>query len=326
MPRVAIVIVTHNSAAEIGGCLNALSGSDMKTGEPGVVDGTDAEIVVVDNASTDATRDEVLQRGICVIANAANESFAAALNQGVRATTAPLILSLNPDTHLVRGLASMVEFLEQRVGEKIGAVGGSLVGPDGAPQKGFMARNLPTPAALIFEVLGLNRLWPGNPVNWHYRCLGLDLMRVSRVEQPAGAFLLFPRAAWETVGGFDERFRPIWFEDVDFCARLRSAGYCAYYHPEAVANHSGSHSIDALILENRERYWYGNLLEYAAKYYSSAVFRTTCVAVAIGAVFRAFRGFPRYRYKALAVYGGIVRLALGRAFQGHSTTPRTSVV
>jgi len=302
MPRVAIIIVTFNSAAEIGGCLDALAAAD-------------AEIVVVDNASADTTRDEVSRRGIRCIANPMNAGFAAALNQGVRATSAPFILSLNPDAHLLRGLDRMLDFLEQHTGEKIGAVGGLLIGADGVPQKGFMARNLPTPAALIFEVLGLNRLWPGNPVNWHYRCLGLDLMCISRVEQPAGAFLLFPRSAWEAVGGFDERFRPVWFDDVDFCARLRSAGYCAYYYPDAVANHSGSHSIEALMLENRASYWYGNLLEYAAKYYDFAAFRTTCVAVAFGAVFRAFRGFPRYRYRAFAVYGGIVRLALARLFE-----------
>jgi N-acetylglucosaminyl-diphospho-decaprenol L-rhamnosyltransferase len=153
-------------------------------------------------------------------------------------------------------------------------------------------------------------------VNWHYRCLGLDLMRTSRIEQPAGAFLMFSRAAWETVGGFDERYWPVWFEDVDFCARLRSAGYSAYYNPAAVAKHVGSHSVGALGLENRTRYWYGSLLEYAGIHYRSAAFRTTCVAVAVGAAVRGGWGLPRYGFKALAVYGGIVGLALRRAFHG----------
>jgi len=200
-----------------------------------------------------------------------------------------------------------------------------LTGADGAPQRGFMARNLPTPATLIFEVLGINRLWPGNPVNWHYRCIGLDPMTVSRVDQPAGAFLMFTREAWHTVGGFDERFRPIWFEDVDFCARLKTAGYCTFYNPAGVAKHTGSHSIITLDMENRASYWYGNLLKYAAKHYGLAAFRTTCVAVAVGAFFRAIWGFPRSRRKALAVYGGIVGLALGRAFRSFGSR-RVSVV
>ena len=305
MARVAIVIVSYNSAAEIGRCLDALI----------ALCGADTEILVVDNASVDNTRDEVVARGIALIANPANAGFAAALNQGVRAASAPLILSLNPDTQLVSGLNEMASLLENSVDPMAGAVGGQLIGDDNLPQKGFMARSLPTPAALAFEVLGINRLWPGNPVNWHYRCLGLDLMRVSRVEQPAGAFLMFSRAAWETVGGFDDSFAPVWFEDVDFCARLLRAGYCTYYHPGASAKHSGSHSIEPLALENRERYWYGNLLKYAAKHYASAAFRTTCIAVAVGAVLRAFRGFPRTGFKAFAVYGGIVGLALGRGFR-----------
>ncbi len=298
MPRVAIVIVTYNSAAEIGGCLDALAGLP------------EVEILVVDNSSADYTCDEVVARKTRLISNPSNAGFAAALNQGVRATTAPLILSLNPDAHLVRGLDAMAACLEK---PGTGAVGGMLVGENGRPQTGFMARNLPTPAALMFEVLGINRLWPGNPVNWHYRCLGLDPMTVALVDQPAGAFLMFSRAAWEMVGGFDERFWPIWFEDVDFCARIKTAGFCAYYHPAGVAKHSGSHSIRPVLLEIRERYWYGSLLEYAAKHYRSSVFRTTCVAVAMGAICRAVMGFPRYKLKAFVIYGRIVGLALGRA-------------
>lgn len=312
MARVAIVIVTYNSAAEIGGCLDALAS----------LSADDAEVVVVDNASTDCTRDEVVARKVRFICNPANAGFAAALNQGVCATTAPLILSLNPDAHLVRGLDAMAALIEK---PGTGAVGGMLVGEDGNPQAGFMARNLPTPATLVLEVLGINRLWPGNPVNWHYRCLGLDLMTVSVVDQPAGAFLMFSRAVWERVGGFDERFQPIWFEDVDFCARIKSAGFCAYYHASAVAKHHGSHSILPLALENRERYWYGSLLRYAAKHFSSPAFRTTCIAVAVGAVFRAFWGFPRIGFKAFAVYGGIVGLALSRAFR-QPAEHRVSVV
>lgn len=302
MSRVAIVIVTYNSGAEIGGCLDALAGARLGSG---------AEILVVDNASTDNTRDEVVARGVRLIANPANTGFAAAVNQGVRETSAPLVLLLNPDASLVRGLDTMAACFDR---PETGAVGGMLIGEDGAPQTGFMARNLPTPAVLLLEVLGINRLWPHNPVNWHYRCLGLDRGSVSLVGQPAGAFLMFSRAVWETVGGFDERFWPIWFEDVDFCARIKTAGFLSYFHPECVAKHAGSHSIRGLLFEKRERYWYGSLLGYAAKHYRSSVFVTICLAVAVGAVFRAVWGFPRNKFRVFVVYGGIVGLALSRAF------------
>lgn len=311
MKRVAVVIVTFNSSAEIGDCLDALAGAECEL-----------EIVVVDNASSDQTRAEVGNRRIRLIANETNRGFAAALNQGVEATKAPLILSLNPDTRLISGLEKIMTCFDQ---PETGAAGGLLIGDDGEPQTGFMARNLPGAATLIFEVLGINRMLPRNPVNWHYRCLGLDRMKMAAVEQPAGAFLMFSRIVWKTVGGFDERFWPIWFEDVDFCARLKSAGFRVYYYPECVAKHSGSHSIDPLTLEKRQRYWYGSLLEYAAKHFRSSAFRTTCVAVAVGAVMRGVTEFPRHKFKALEVYGGIAGLALSRAFSKPVGT-RASVV
>lgn len=310
MTPVAIVIVTHNSASEIGACLDALRHL------PNI------EVVVVDNASADSTRTEVEVRGIRLIANTTNVGFAAAVNIGIRATAAPLVLLLNPDAHLVRGLEALTAHFDD---PGTGAAGGMLVGPDGKPQAGFMARNLPTPAALILEVLGINRLWPSNPVNWHYRCKGLDPMAPGIVEQPAGAFLMFPRAVWGKLGGFDERFRPIWFEDVDFCARLKAAGLKACYDPKAMASHTGGHSIAPLSTGERERYWYGSLLEYGAKHYRPAAFRALCVAVMLGAGLRAVWGFTRGGAEALTGYGRVIGLAFSWFFKAGTSGSRVVV-
>jgi GT2 family glycosyltransferase len=310
MSRVAIVIVTYNSAAEIGGCLDALKGL------------SDIEILVIDNDSADATLKEVRLRGVRLIRNPANAGFAAAVNQGVRATSAPFILLLNPDAHLVSGLDSLASLLEM---PGTGAVGGMLIGEDGRPQSGFMARNLPTPTALIFEVLGINRFWPRNAANWSYRCLALSPMTTARVEQPAAAFLMFSRAAWNAVGGFDERFWPVWFEDVDFCARLKAAGLRVWYEPEGIATHRGAHSIGSLPLENRERYWYGSLLEYAEKHYTPSAFQATCGSVIVGAALRAAAACPRAGLKAFAVYGGVIGLALNRLLRSRGSV-RVSII
>jgi GT2 family glycosyltransferase len=300
--RVAIVIVTYNSCAEIGRCLDALASF------------AGLEIVVVDNASSDCTRSEVEQRSVRLIANHANLGFAGAVNQGVRATIAPLILLLNPDTHVMRGIDALADrFADARTG----AAGGLLLSADGTPQTGFFARSLPTPAALIFEVLGINRLWPRNPVNWHYRCLGLDPMLAQAIEQPAGAFLMFRREAWERVGGFDERFWPIWFEDVDFCARLQMDEWNVCYEPNATAIHRGAHSIRGLPVEKLQRYWYRSLLGYAGKYYKPVVFRFVCLAVAAGAIGRSLAGVRRGGLRNLAIYAGVWGLAWKRFF-----TPR----
>src|SRR4051794_8935024 len=99
MPRVAIVIVTYNSAAEIGPCLEALR--DLE----------DIEIVVVDNASSDGTIAELQRHRVTVIVNSQNKGFAAAVNQGVNATGAPFVLLLNPDAQLQRGTESLAALL-----------------------------------------------------------------------------------------------------------------------------------------------------------------------------------------------------------------------
>ena len=296
IPDIAVLIVTYNSAAEIGACLDAVRFAAR-------------EVLVIDNGSSDDTCDEVRRREISLIANTENRGFAAAVNQGVRATTAPLLLLLNPDALLARGLDLLQRECEV---PGVAAAGGMLTDASGLPQRGFMVRRLPTPAALAFEALGINRLWPRNPVNWRFRCLDLDPDAANPVpvEQPAGAFFLFRRDAWERLGGFDERFHPLWFEDVDFCRRLQEAGLKVTFVPQARAIHAGAHSIRKMPLEIREIYWYGNLLKYATKHYQPLYRRLVCSSVIAGAALRFFAGLPTGSgAKRFAVYWKVVRLA-----------------
>jgi GT2 family glycosyltransferase len=298
MPEAAILIVTHESGAEIGACLDGA----MRAA---------AEILVVDNASRDDTCRQVTQRGVRLIANPDNPGFAAAVNQGMRALNAPLVLLLNADAHLETGLDALCDGCQ---GPRVAAACGKLVDAAGIPQAGFSVRALPSPAALICEVLLLNRLWPRNPVNWHYRCLDFDFSREADVEQPAGAFLMIRRDVWQELDGFDEQFNPLWFEDVDFCWRARELGYRMCYTPLAVAKHTGGHSVAKISLEKRQLYWYGSLLRFAAKHYRPNTVRIVSLAVLLGAVPRMFLGMAGFRsLTPIAVYGKVMALA-GRAF------------
>jgi GT2 family glycosyltransferase len=294
MPPYGIVVVTHNSAREIGACLDAA----LPTG---------AEIVVVDNASADFTREEIARRGVRLIANPENRGFAAAVNQGIRALSTPLILLLNPDAMLASGIEALAEACARP--DAAGA-GGALLSPAGSPQIGFMVRRFPSPAALIFEALLFNRLWPRNPVNWHYRCLGLDYSLCQQVEQPAGAFLMVRRDRWVALGGFDEEFYPVWFEDVDFCRRAAGKGYRFYFVPRAVAKHTGGHSVRKIAVEKRRLYWYRSLLRYAARHFRPGAVRAVSLAVMVGSIPRALADIALSRsLKPIAVYIGIVTLA-----------------
>jgi GT2 family glycosyltransferase len=306
MRQVGIVIVTYNSAAEIGACLDAA----MATG---------AELLVVDNASTDGTPNQVRQRGAAVVANPVNRGFAAAVNQGIRLVTAEFILLLNPDAVLKKG--SLEALRAACAAPGVGAAAGKLVDFQGAVQAGFSVRRLPTPLVLALEVLLVNRLWPRNPANWHYRCYDLSYDEPAEVEQPAGAFLMVRRQVWEDLGGLDEQFYPIWFEDVDFCKRLRDHGYRVRYEPRAVAAHRGGHSIRKILLENRELYWYGSLLKYAFKHFHPGASRVLCLAVLIGSLMRMVMAtILQGSLRAVLVYGRVMGLAARYLLFGPSSS------
>src|SRR6202162_465001 len=226
MNQTGVVVVTYNSVDVIGRCLDSCAG---------------LPVVVVDNASSDATRDLVRQRpSVKLISNATNNGFAAAVNQGVGALDTDLVLLLNPDAELVTAIDPMAEACAR---EGVGAAGGRLVDETGKVQSGFTLRRFPTPAALIFAVLGINRMLPRNPVNRRYRCLDVDLDKPAEADQPPGAFLMCRRDLWQRLGGFDTQFHPLWFEDVDFCKRASSLGFKIQYVPQVIARHRGGHSI-----------------------------------------------------------------------------------
>jgi GT2 family glycosyltransferase len=294
MGDIGIVIVTYNSGAEIGACLDAA----LATG---------AEVVVVDNASTDNTTAEVTRRGGRLIANPTNRGFAAAVNQGFAVLNCTHVLLLNPDAVLRTDLKPLRNACELPAAA---GAGGQLLNPEGRPQIGFMARQLPTPAALVLEALLLNRVCPNNRVNRRYRALGIDSNARVEVEQPAGAFLMIRREVWRELGGFDENFHPLWFEDVDFCRRAVDRGYRFFYEPAAVAKHTGGHSIGALPVEMRRFYWYRSLLKYSAKHFRPIAFRAVSLAVAVGSILRAIaQSITERRLKPTAGYGEVVRLA-----------------
>jgi N-acetylglucosaminyl-diphospho-decaprenol L-rhamnosyltransferase len=303
MRGVGIVIVAYGSAREIGPCLDAALGAT-------------ADIVVVDNAACPDTAREVNRRGVRLIQNETNRGFAGAVNQGIRSLSTPFILLLNPDAVIETGLDELAAACER---PGVAAAGGTLLDSAGRPQVGFMVRRFPGPAALIFETLLLNRLWPRNPVNWQYRCLGLDYSLPQEVEQPAGAFLLVRRDVWEALGGFDERFHPLWFEDVDFCRRAAASGYRLWFVPDAVAKHTGGHSIPGIGVEKRALYWYRNLLRYAAGHFHPAGRVMVCLAVVAGSIVRMLAELAlRRSLKPIAVYGRVMALAAGFLLRGAS--------
>lgn len=297
---VAAVVVTFQSEETVEACLASLA--EMAP---------EAEVVVVDNGpgalSGDRTVARARARGVSVVENRENRGFAGAVNQGFGETTAECVLVLNPDVSLATPIGPL-----ERACREAGLAAGQLIGTGGRPQAGWALRRFPTALVLALELLGANRLWPGNPWNRAYRCLDRDPEEAGPVEQPAGAFLMVRRDVWERLGGFDESFHPVWFEDVDFCLRAAQAGYRIEYVPAVRARHSGGQSIKALDASSREVYWYDSLLRYAAKHFRSGQYRGVCLAALLATVPRMVLGMIRQRSLKLIPTGFYLLFLTGR--------------
>ncbi len=230
-PVVSVVVVVWNRAELTLQCLRALAAqSDVAT-----------EVIVVDNASTDETP-ELLARvdGVRVIRNAGNLGFTVAVNLGAKAARGEFLLLLNNDAELLPG--SLRHLLQTaRRSDAIGAVGGKLVSPDGRLQEaGSIAWSDGS-----CDAYGRG----GDPTAPEFNF-------ERQVDFCSAALVLTPRDLFERLGGFDERYKPAYYEDADYCATLWTHGFRVMYQPKAVAIHyefGSSTSAEAAVQLQRER-------------------------------------------------------------------------
>lgn len=288
-----LVIINWNAREHLQQCLR----SALPLGYP---------TIVVDNASTDRSAGlaELNAPSVTLIASPANLGFAGGANAGVAASSTPWVLILNPDLQVT---AAGVERLlaEATRDEAIGAAGVRLVDGWGTPQSGFAVRRFPTLALLAVDLLLIDKLWPGNPVSTRYLARDVDLTVTQDVEQPAAACLLLRRAAFDAIGGFDEAYHPAWFEDVDFCRRLRTAGWRIRYVADAPMLHEGGGAMRSMGLGSFNQAWYRNMRRYVDRHLSTPArlaFRGLLVTgMLLRAVLSAVRGRPRDARAYLAV-------------------------
>lgn len=223
----SVIIVSHNSAGHLDACLASLGRYLAEA---------DTEVVVVDNASRDDSR-AILARvapRARLIASERNLGFAAAVNRGLAATTAPYVLWVNPDSELLDGGAlTLIAYLDSN--PRVGIAGPRILDPDGALQRS--ARAFPSyDWAVGHRHSLLTRLFPANPYSKRYLRTDLDPGRVQDVDWVSGACLLHRREVSDRLGGLDERFF-MYCEDVDFCLRARQAGWTTRYHPGLSVRH-----------------------------------------------------------------------------------------
>jgi GT2 family glycosyltransferase len=266
----SICIVNWNTRDHLRECLQSLVEH---------APGCRYEIIVVDNGSGDGSADMVAGDfpGVRLIANSANEQYARASNQALRAGASDLLLLLNPDVRVAAGtIDALVEFMDAN--PAAGACAPRLTYPDGRLQRSV--RSFPTPGALLADCLGLARLFPRSRTCGRYRLTFWDYDSVREVEQPMASAFMVRRRALLQVGLFDEQF-PLFFNDVDLCYRLRQAAWRIYFVPNARAiHHVGAATSQArrqALRLSRE-----GLLQFYRKHYRGALPWTTYGAAMLG--------------------------------------------
>lgn len=224
MPEVklSVLIVTWNSSADIDNCLDSLN-----FGRP-------FEVIVVDNASNDDTRDRLRRHNhLRVVLNDTNAGYARANNQAARMAQGEYILLLNPDTRVELGaLDLLADFLDSSPG--FAAAAPRLVNPDGPVQ--LSVRGFPTFTSVLWELTGLPRLFPGWRAIGGWRLRSFDYNSPAEVAQPMASCLMLRRDVWNELGGFDESF-PIFYNDVDLSRRLADSGHRTWFLPQARVVH-----------------------------------------------------------------------------------------
>lgn len=244
--QIALILVTYQSGEHIQACLASLPHANVEH---------ELQLILIDNASTDNTRAEIqaaLQQlpreriSYQLICNETNLGFTRAVNQGLALVPeGAAVLFLNPDTVLPPGsLCGLMKSLW--VDEKLGVVAPQLRFPANAATPREMiqpsCRRFPTYRDLLFEFIGLAQLFPQSAFFNRWK-MGEFEHRTSReVEQPQGACLLARPEVIRQVGMWDERF-PLFFSDVDWCRRVRQAGWKIYFNAEVFIYHAQGASV-----------------------------------------------------------------------------------
>lgn len=231
MSRVAVVTVAYDSAEALDGFLTSIRASDGFA---------DAEVVVVDNASSEqaAARAVAERHGAGFVALTENRGYGGGIAAGLdRVSSAPeYVLVSNPDVAVGPGAISALVDAADRT--PVGAVfGPRILDADG--QVYPSARNVPSLRTGIGHA-AFGRMWPSNPWSLRYKA-ERDTDRERDAGWLSGACLLVRRDRFVALGGFDEDYF-MYFEDVDLGARVTAAGWANRYVPSAVVTHTGAHS------------------------------------------------------------------------------------
>ena len=305
LSQLSIIIVGWNVRELLRACLACLP--------------CEAEVIVVDNASSDGSA-EMVRRDfpqVRLLANSTNRGFTGGNNDGLRLASRPWVFFLNPDT-VPHGdaLDRMLAYLETH--SDVGVVGPQLRYGDGSLQSS--RRRFPTLATAFFESTPLAWHWPAERNRWarRYQMADVPADRAQEVDWLVGAALLTRQEVMAQVGGFDEGYF-MYSEELDWQRRVKQAGWKIVYLPEAVITHyEGKSSEQATgarhIRFNRSkvryfRKYYGPLQTELLRLSLLAMFGFEWALEAAKYIFGSQRAMRRGR---LSAYSQLIRSGLSK--------------
>lgn len=248
-----VVVVNWNVRDLLRCCLASIDNSHLSL-----------ETFVVDNGSSDGSlqmvRDEFPK--VRLIANQDNLGFTAANNQALAQSQGRYLVLLNPDAELVGdALGQMVAYLESH--PDVGVLGPQLRYPDDTVQSS--RRRFPTLATAFAESTIIQQWWPDNGILRRYYVSDNPENITQPVDWVMGACMMVRREAYEQVGGLDEGFF-MYSEELDWCRRIKDAGWGVFYLPAAVVIHHEGKSSEQVVPE-RHIHFQSSKVRYFRKHH-----------------------------------------------------------
>lgn len=224
----SIIIVAYNSEDTIVGCVNSIYES---------VKSHTFEVIISDNSTNDDTEKIVLYKlkdKVVYLHNDNNYGFSKGNNIGIKKASGKYILFLNPDTKVYENtIDGMLEFMKRH--PECGAATCFMELPNGELDDSSH-RGFPTPFNSFSHFSGLSKILPKSKVFGGYNLTYLDTTKTHEIDALAGSFMIMPFTLGKKLNWWDEDYF-FYGEDIDFCYRIKKAGYKIYFVPEFRALH-----------------------------------------------------------------------------------------
>ena len=234
MPELSVIILNYNTRELLNKCLRSVLESEASFG---------IEVVVADNGSKDGSLDMVKREfpTVVIVDNAANMGFSKGNNQAIRIAKGKYILLLNSDTTVRKNtFTESVNYLNSH--PEVGVLGAKVLLPDGRLDKACR-RKFPNPINSFLRLFGLRKFSDYNVEG--------SIDQIMEVDAVMGAYMMVPKKVIDKVGMLDEEYF-MYGEDLDWCWRIKEAGYKVVYYPKSEITHykyGSSQSIPFFVIK-----------------------------------------------------------------------------